>query len=115
MQGGVRMKRERNAVMVRRWKAGASCSDIAEEQGISRQYVSRVLRRAGHKPAQGCPRGRRLPDMTDHERWEYEKLRRLLGAKAARQEMFKGIGALALLSDPRYVDLAWEAMCRGME
>lgn len=48
--------------------------------------------------------------MTPQEEWEYAKLRSLLGAKAAREEMFRGITDNALLTNPRHVNNAWEKL-----
>ena len=49
---------------------------------------------------------------SDHQRRQYVKLRSIVGAKAAREDMFRGVSDNALLTNPRHMDNAWEKMIR---
>jgi hypothetical protein len=49
---------------------------------------------------------------SDYQRREYVRLRSIVGAKAARAEMFRGVSDEALLTNPNHVNNAWEKMIR---
>ena len=101
----------RDAEIVRRANAGELASAIAAGVGMSKRGVVFVLRRSGIKP-QRVGRPKELPPMSTREEWEYVKLRSLLGPKAAREEMFRGVSDQALLTNPQHVNNAWEKMIR---
>ncbi len=91
------MRDKRNEVIVSDFAAGDALKDIAEKHGISPQRVGQIVSRFGierdfgrrSKKIRNIPnrRGRPKLPITESDQKHYAKLRRILGARYARQAM----------------------------
>jgi hypothetical protein len=82
-----RAKTHRNAAIVRAYKAGAEQKDLAEVYGVTQARISQIVRLAGVSRGNRGAGRPSLGIICPKQRYEYAKLRRVLGVEAARKEM----------------------------